>query len=261
MTAYPCAQQDACNWLPRLHCVMQAGEALSAFLPDHVGQDSFKSNYSQAFIPGLVTALRGIRYEPCLLRSAALGAGISAAGVVVNPELFATRPTGAGLLPYSSLLFSVNTALAAVRRSNENQAHARSISPEEASTSKHAQTCRISDLQEHHLQATGYPYQPLIPSNRLSQDELLTARSCKYQLCEDVWVTDSLCACAAVVATGLRIRPALLVVEPTAAAGVAIGGLVVRPCPSSSSNPSHTNAVSPAAEGDACRWWSSVLWS
>lgn len=35
---------------------------------------------------------------------------------------------------------------------------------------------------------------------------------------------------AAVSATGLRIRPALLVVEPAAAVGAAIGGLVVRPC-------------------------------
>ena len=35
---------------------------------------------------------------------------------------------------------------------------------------------------------------------------------------------------AVVSATGLRIRPALLVVEPAAAVGVAIGGLIVRPC-------------------------------
>ena len=84
---------------------MQAGEALSAFLPDHVGPDNFASNYSQAFIPGLVTALRGVRYEPCLLRGASVGAAVSAAGVVINPELFATRPTGAGVLPFSGMLF------------------------------------------------------------------------------------------------------------------------------------------------------------
>ena len=67
-------------------------------------------------------------------------------------------------------------------------------------------------------------------------------------------VTESLCLHAAVVATGLRIRPALLVVEPTAAAGVAIGGLVVRPRPLSSSEYLHANAVSPAAEGNAYGW-------
>ena len=95
---------------------MQAGDALSSLLPDHVGADTFKSNYSQAFIPGLVTSLRGIRYEPCLLRSSALGAGAAAAGVVFNPELIATRPTGAGVLPHSSL-HTVWAALAADRRS------------------------------------------------------------------------------------------------------------------------------------------------
>lgn len=99
---------------------MQAGDALSSLLPDHVGGDSFKANYSQAFIPGLVTALRGIRYEPCLLRSSVLGAGASAAGVVFNPELFATRPTGAGRLPHSEVHFN-NAALAAECGSRESR--------------------------------------------------------------------------------------------------------------------------------------------
>ena len=99
---------------------MQAGSALSSLLPDHVGDDSLRANYSQAFIPGLVTSLRGIRYEPCLLRSSALGAGASAAGVVLNPELFATRPTGAGMLPHSKLHFD-SPALAADCGSHESR--------------------------------------------------------------------------------------------------------------------------------------------
>jgi len=77
---------------------MQAGTALSTFLPDHIGNDSFMSNYSQAMIPGLVTGLTGIRYAPCLLRSSAVGAAAGATGVIFNPSLFAARPTGAGPL-------------------------------------------------------------------------------------------------------------------------------------------------------------------
>ena len=75
---------------------LQAGKALAAFLPDHLGKDSFKSNYSQAFVPGIVTGLKGIRYEPCLLRSSAVGAAAAATGLIFNPTLFEARPTGAG---------------------------------------------------------------------------------------------------------------------------------------------------------------------
>jgi hypothetical protein len=75
---------------------LQAGQALATFLTDHMGKDSFKSNYSQAFIPGIVTGLTGIRYEPCLLRSAAVGAAAAATGLIFNPTLFAARSTGAG---------------------------------------------------------------------------------------------------------------------------------------------------------------------
>jgi len=85
---------------------MQAGTALSTFLPDHINNDSFMSNYSQAMIPGLVTGLTGIRYAPCLLRSSAVGAAAGATGVIFNPSLFAARPTGAGTLmsaPISAL--------------------------------------------------------------------------------------------------------------------------------------------------------------
>ena len=92
------ALRGTCIQISKLLYIVQAGNALASFLPDHLGKDSFEANYTQAFIPGLVTGLRGIRYEPCLLRSAVLGAGASANGLVFNPELFATRSTGAGSL-------------------------------------------------------------------------------------------------------------------------------------------------------------------
>ena len=53
--------------------------------------------------PLQVTGLRGIRYEPCLLKAGAVGAAAAANGIIFNPELFATRPTGAGTLPGCSL--------------------------------------------------------------------------------------------------------------------------------------------------------------
>ncbi len=92
----------------------------------------------------------------------------------------------------------------------------------------------------------------LYQSKAMFRDELLIplAKHSRVRALCHVRVTESMCACAAVVATGLRIRPALLVVEPTAAAGVAFGGLVVRPCLFPSSNALHAIA----AEGDAYRW-------
>ena len=126
---------------------MQAGNALSSLLPDHVGKDDFKSNYSQAFIPGLVTSLRGIRYEPCLLRSSVLGAGVAAAGVVFNPELFATRPTGAGLLPHSSL-HSVKAVLAACCGSHESRSPCYKHIPEDVLISIKTGRCRVLVCQD-----------------------------------------------------------------------------------------------------------------
>ncbi len=59
------------------------GEKLAALLPDRVGLDVFKSNYSQAYIPGLVTALTGLRYDPCLLSLGGVGGLL---GAVLPPS-------------------------------------------------------------------------------------------------------------------------------------------------------------------------------
>lgn len=55
------------------------GDKLAALLPDRVGLDVFKGNYSQSYIPGLVTALTGLRYDPCLLSIGGVGGLLGAA--------------------------------------------------------------------------------------------------------------------------------------------------------------------------------------
>ena len=48
-----------------------------------MGLDKFKGNYSQAYIPGLVTALTGLRYDPCLLSVGGVGGLLGAALIPV----------------------------------------------------------------------------------------------------------------------------------------------------------------------------------
>ena len=52
----------------------QIGTALANLLPDRVGNDVLKYNYTQAFLPGLITAATGLLYEPCLVSAGLTGA-------------------------------------------------------------------------------------------------------------------------------------------------------------------------------------------
>jgi hypothetical protein len=51
----------------------QIGTALANLLPDRVGNDVLKYNYTQAFLPGLLTAATGLLYEPCLVSAGLTG--------------------------------------------------------------------------------------------------------------------------------------------------------------------------------------------
>lgn len=51
----------------------QIGTALANLLPDRVGNDVLKYNYTQAFLPGLITAATGLSYEPCLVSAGLTG--------------------------------------------------------------------------------------------------------------------------------------------------------------------------------------------
>ena len=52
----------------------QIGTALANLLPGRVGNDVLKYNYTQAFLPGLITAATGLLYEPCLVSAGLTGA-------------------------------------------------------------------------------------------------------------------------------------------------------------------------------------------
>ena len=52
----------------------QLGTALANLLPDRVGLDVLRYNYTQAFLPGLITAATGLSYEPCLISAGLTGA-------------------------------------------------------------------------------------------------------------------------------------------------------------------------------------------
>ena len=51
----------------------QIGTALANLLPDRVGNNVLKYNYTQAFLPGLITAATGLSYEPCLVSAGLTG--------------------------------------------------------------------------------------------------------------------------------------------------------------------------------------------
>ena len=55
------------------------GTALANMLPGRVGPDVFRYNYTQAFLPGLITAATGISYEPCLISAGLTGAVVGRA--------------------------------------------------------------------------------------------------------------------------------------------------------------------------------------
>ena len=50
------------------------GTALANLLPNRVGPDVLRYNYTQAFLPGLITAATGLSYEPCLISAGLTGA-------------------------------------------------------------------------------------------------------------------------------------------------------------------------------------------
>ncbi|CAL5221162.1 g3301 [Coccomyxa viridis] len=74
------------------------GTALANMLPNRVGPDVLRYSYTQAFLPGLITAATGISYEPCLISAGLTGAVVAATGIGIAPRIFNTGPLGAGII-------------------------------------------------------------------------------------------------------------------------------------------------------------------
>ncbi|KAK9919025.1 hypothetical protein WJX75_008780 [Coccomyxa subellipsoidea] len=74
------------------------GTRLAEYLPDHIGLDHFKNNYSQAVLPGLTTALTGINYAPCLFSAGAVGAIAGVTGIGISPKIFNYGPSGGAVV-------------------------------------------------------------------------------------------------------------------------------------------------------------------
>lgn len=91
----------------------QIGTALANLLPNRVGLDVLRYNYTQAFLPGLITAATGLSYEPCLI-----SAGLT--GAVVGNDISACMPVRpiARMHATSSLYARLRWALAACRMSD-----------------------------------------------------------------------------------------------------------------------------------------------
>lgn len=62
------------------------GTALANMLPNRVGPDVLRYNYTQAFLPGLITAATGISYEPCLISAGLTGAVVGMALLPHSPD-------------------------------------------------------------------------------------------------------------------------------------------------------------------------------
>jgi hypothetical protein len=67
---------------------VQVGDKLAAFLPDKIGLDRFRYNFSQAELPGLTTALTGLSYAPCFASAGGVGAVAGVTGIGIAPKVF-----------------------------------------------------------------------------------------------------------------------------------------------------------------------------
>ncbi|KAK9839610.1 hypothetical protein WJX81_000691 [Elliptochloris bilobata] len=75
------------------------GDAVSAWLPDHIGLDKFVANYSQSFEPGVTTSITGFSYSPCIISNLPTGVVISATAIGINPLGVYITPEGANMQP------------------------------------------------------------------------------------------------------------------------------------------------------------------
>ncbi|CAL8471640.1 g11182 [Coccomyxa elongata] len=74
------------------------GTRLAEYLPDHIGLDRFKYNYTQGVLPGLTTALTGFSYAPCLFSSSAVGAVAGVTGIGIAPKVFNYGPSAGAVV-------------------------------------------------------------------------------------------------------------------------------------------------------------------
>jgi len=82
----------------------QLGTALANLLPDRVGLDVLRYNYTQGFLPGLITAATGISYEPCLIAAGLTGAVLGDARCSPSVQTTGTARYNCGWCWMSALL-------------------------------------------------------------------------------------------------------------------------------------------------------------
>ena len=75
------------------------GEAVAAWLPDHIGFDHFAANYTQSYEPGVTTSVTGFSYAPCIMGNSPVGALITATAINISPLGVYITPEGANIQP------------------------------------------------------------------------------------------------------------------------------------------------------------------
>ena len=80
-------------------CAQTVGDAVSAWLPDHIGFDHFAANYTQSYNPGLSISATGFSYAPCIISNAPVGAIVAPAAISISPLGVYITPEGANFQP------------------------------------------------------------------------------------------------------------------------------------------------------------------
>lgn len=75
------------------------GDAVSAWLPDHIGLDKFAANYTQIYAPGITTTETLFSYAPCIISSSPVGAEVAATAINIDPLGVYITPEGANFQP------------------------------------------------------------------------------------------------------------------------------------------------------------------
>ena len=75
------------------------GDAVAAWLPDHLGFDHFAANYTQSYNPGLSISATGFSYAPCIISNAPVGAIVAPAAISITPLGVYITPEGANFQP------------------------------------------------------------------------------------------------------------------------------------------------------------------
>ena len=80
-------------------CAQIIGDAVAAWLPDHLGFDHFAANYSQSYNPGVDVSAVGFSYAPCIIGNFPAGAVVAPTAISISPLGVYITPEGANVQP------------------------------------------------------------------------------------------------------------------------------------------------------------------